>query len=141
MHKILHSFFFFKLHASNFSCIGVGLVTLMLRLYILTYKLTLQILLKHGCLPFSLDNLETLTIRRSTRISGHQVQALSSLFAGTTKLNHLIMSAMDLILPNPHNSASDISVSVFSDYFSNSPFVTLAHLIHANVTCFKWSPT
>ncbi|XP_059459153.1 putative F-box/FBD/LRR-repeat protein At4g03220 [Corylus avellana] len=51
------------------------------------YGCFVEALLKHGCLPFSFDNVEHLTVIRSS--SGDQVLPLSSLLRGTTNLKLL----------------------------------------------------
>jgi hypothetical protein len=49
-----------------------------------------EVLLKQGCLPFLFDNLEYLTVSRSSR--GDQVLPLCSLLRGTNNLKHLTVS-------------------------------------------------
>ncbi|XP_059435819.1 F-box/LRR-repeat protein At3g59250-like [Corylus avellana] len=61
-----------------------------------------QVLLEQGCLPFLFDNLEHLTVRRSSR--GVQVLPLRSLLRGIINLKHLTVSCLTRGFANVTNS-------------------------------------
>ena len=68
------------------------------KLRLKSWLIILQVLFKHGCLPGSFNNLEFLTIVRTSFI-GDEVPAISSFLRDTTNLKRLeILNPWDMIV-------------------------------------------
>ncbi|XP_059435832.1 F-box/LRR-repeat protein At4g14103-like [Corylus avellana] len=93
-----------------------------------------EVLLEQGCLPFLFDNLEHLTVRRSSR--GVQVLPLCSLLRGIIKLKHLTVSCLTRDFANVTNSMPSREFSFKMGYWESQDLMFTRQLKKVTMVLF-----
>ncbi|KAE8008962.1 hypothetical protein FH972_005420 [Carpinus fangiana] len=94
-----------------------------------------EVLLKQGCLPFLFDNLEYLTVSRTSR--GDQVLPLCSLLRGTFNLKHLTVSCLSTRgFANVTNSMPSGEFSFKMGYWQSQNFMFTRQLKKVTMELF-----